>query len=357
MDDAMWYECAASDEYNNSYTFNFNLSVDHEFALEAAGETDVTVPYGESVTLAVEPIDLPGVTYSWEDSNGPIIGADGTELTISSVERYGWYSCNAETEYASTGAEFRVFVENGFYADDSWVEETAKLGNAEPIKLTMDAGSDSGVDYCWDCFGTNYFIDLSQETGNSITIDEIEGNYYIQCTASDKFGNNAMREWFISIDNDLKIDPIEDIYIKSGERAEIPFSASCDKGSIKKSFACEYGMELPMIGADGNVFTTGRITNDLLVTAAATDEYGNLAECTFTIHVVPEDGFMKGDVNGDNEISADDLTLLSRFVAGIEPIPSDAVRAACDVTGEGEVTADDLTKLSRKVAGIIQTLD
>ena len=66
---------------------------------------------------------------------------------------------------------------------------------------------------------------------------------------------------------------------------------------------------------------------------------------------------MKGDVNGDNEISADDLTLLSRFVAGIEPIPSDAVRAACDVTGEGEVTADDLTKLSRKVAGIIQTLD
>ena len=116
-------------------------------------------------------------------------------------------------------------------------------------------------------------------------------------------------------------------------------------------------MELPVIGADGNTFTTGRITNDLLVTAAATDEYGNLAECTFTIHVVPEGGFMKGDVNGDNEISADDLTLLSRFVAGIEPIPSDAVKAACDVTGEGEVTADDLTKLSRKVAGIIQTLD
>ena len=65
-----------------------------------------------------------------------------------------------------------------------------------------------------------------------------------------------------------------------------------------------------------------------------------------------------GDVNGDGEVSADDLTLLSRYVAGIEPVPEDdAVRAICDVTGNGEVDANDLTLLSRYVAGIITSLN
>ena len=65
----------------------------------------------------------------------------------------------------------------------------------------------------------------------------------------------------------------------------------------------------------------------------------------------------RGDVNGNDEVSADDLTLLSRYVANIEPIPQDqTVFKACDVDGNGEVDANDLTLLSRLVAGIIPEL-
>jgi hypothetical protein len=94
-----------------------------------------------------------------------------------------------------------------------------------------------------------------------------------------------------------------------------------------------------------------------LVTAAATDEYGNLAECTFTIHVLPEGGLMKGDVNGSGEVDADDLTALSRYVAQIEKDWEAARVAAADVNGDNQVDANDLTMLSRYVARIITSFD
>lgn len=65
----------------------------------------------------------------------------------------------------------------------------------------------------------------------------------------------------------------------------------------------------------------------------------------------------KGDVTGDGEVSADDLTVVSRHVAQIEPLKGNAVLRAADVTKDGGVSADDLTVLSRYVAQIITTLD
>ena len=75
----------------------------------------------------------------------------------------------------------------------------------------------------------------------------------------------------------------------------------------------------------------------------------------FDILVVPAGGIVKGDVTGEGEVSADDLTALSRYVAQIETGWSQTKLAAADVTGDGEVDANDLTLLSRYVAGIITT--
>ena len=64
-----------------------------------------------------------------------------------------------------------------------------------------------------------------------------------------------------------------------------------------------------------------------------------------------------GDVTGDGEVDANDLTALSRHVARIEEFTDSNILKAADVTGDGEVDANDLTVLSRYVARIINSFD
>ena len=65
----------------------------------------------------------------------------------------------------------------------------------------------------------------------------------------------------------------------------------------------------------------------------------------------------KGDFDGDGEVTADDLVMLSRHVAKIEALPGNALVRAADASGNGSPDAEDLTMFSRYVAGIIDTLD
>jgi len=63
-------------------------------------------------------------------------------------------------------------------------------------------------------------------------------------------------------------------------------------------------------------------------------------------------GILLGDVNGDGEVGAADVTMLARHAGQIELI-TDALRLSCaDLTGNGLVEADDLTALARKVSHI-----
>ena len=63
-----------------------------------------------------------------------------------------------------------------------------------------------------------------------------------------------------------------------------------------------------------------------------------------------------GDLNGDDLVNSDDLTLLARHVAGIETVSGQALDNA-DVNGDGVVNSDDLTLHARFVAGIITGWD
>ncbi len=76
----------------------------------------------------------------------------------------------------------------------------------------------------------------------------------------------------------------------------------------------------------------------------------------YCIYKEPGGAALPGDVNGDGEVNAADLTALARHVARIEVITDAALLANADVTGEGDVTAADLTKLARYVARIISEL-
>ena len=63
---------------------------------------------------------------------------------------------------------------------------------------------------------------------------------------------------------------------------------------------------------------------------------------------------LKGDLDLNGKVSAEDLTLLARAVAGIETLEGEALLNA-DVNGDGKINSEDLTMHARYVAGIIDT--
>ena len=69
-----------------------------------------------------------------------------------------------------------------------------------------------------------------------------------------------------------------------------------------------------------------------------------------------ENEYTLGDVNGDGEVNANDVTALARHIAKIESIADEALLAAADVNKDGDVGAEDLTHLARFIAKIIPEL-
>ncbi|MCD7902842.1 MAG: leucine-rich repeat protein [Oscillospiraceae bacterium] len=63
-----------------------------------------------------------------------------------------------------------------------------------------------------------------------------------------------------------------------------------------------------------------------------------------------------GDLNGDGEVDASDLTILARHVGKVETMEDETALANADVTGDGNVDASDLTKLAQYVGKIISSL-
>ncbi|MBQ7897962.1 MAG: hypothetical protein IJ323_06015 [Clostridia bacterium] len=69
----------------------------------------------------------------------------------------------------------------------------------------------------------------------------------------------------------------------------------------------------------------------------------NTSATVTVVHYTP------GDVNGDGNVTARDITALSRYIAGGYNIT--VVEAALDINRDGNVTARDITTLSRYIAG------
>jgi len=70
----------------------------------------------------------------------------------------------------------------------------------------------------------------------------------------------------------------------------------------------------------------------------------------------PAEGAIRGDLDLDGDVDAEDLTALARHVGGIELAEGQALRNA-DVDGSGGVDANDLTTHARYVGGIITGWD
>ena len=89
---------------------------------------------------------------------------------------------------------------------------------------------------------------------------------------------------------------------------------------------------------------------------AAGSEDASIAPATAKVVVTeaePEEPVMLGDVNGDGELDARDLTRLKKYFAGTVQLDEAGLKAA-DCNGDGELDARDLTRLKKYFAGTAQ---
>ena len=68
------------------------------------------------------------------------------------------------------------------------------------------------------------------------------------------------------------------------------------------------------------------------------------------------DDLLLGDVNGDGDVDAKDLTALAKHLAKIETITDEKLLSNADTNQDGKVSAEDLTKLAKYIAKIISSL-
>ena len=76
---------------------------------------------------------------------------------------------------------------------------------------------------------------------------------------------------------------------------------------------------------------------------------------TITLRVVQraqEVPSIKGDVNGDGEVTSADLSIIVNIIAGLEENETFLQRA--DVNGDGEITAIDISEVVNIIAGIAE---
>ena len=111
--------------------------------------------------------------------------------------------------------------------------------------------------------------------------------------------------------------------------------------------------------ADGayfeNVYPTEIGEEESYIYLAGTDmEYTKLGKIIPNVEEVvpPPVTGMKGDVDVDGDVDANDVTALLRHVGGIESITNATGLANGEVDGDGELTASDVTTLLRHVSGV-----
>ncbi|MCC8077999.1 MAG: leucine-rich repeat protein, partial [Oscillospiraceae bacterium] len=146
---------------------------------------------------------------------------------------------------------------------------------------------------------------------------------------------------------------------------ENEIAATCtEDGSYDSVTYCtvcgeELSRETVTVPATGHNYVS-EVTKEATATQDGVTTY-TCTECgdTYT-ESIPATGTSdatSGDLNGDDEVNASDLTILARHVGKVETMEDETALANADVTGDGNVDASDLTRLAQYVGKIISSLD
>lgn len=309
------YYCEITDEYDNSKSVRFNVSVDNELQAEADGmDTDLTVQLNGSATLKVSANCYTGsLTYQWykEYNNGQnwvtetLDGETEPELTISAPAKYTEYYCEIRDEYGSNAfVWFYVHIDNGFQA---WADGDSSIavepGGSATLR-TMASCSQGELHYEWHHLVryTNEDQELEPEdlildgeTANELTVSSITRFEEYYCRVTDDYGNSE-NVWFtIVIENDFSMSYVGSSYkyTTAGRPVTLAVRASCRNGELTYQWynsSSDYDEIIPDATTDS--LTLENPVMDQTYICRISDMYGTVINGWFSVNIVT--GFYAG---------------------------------------------------------------
>jgi len=301
------YACSAQDRYGNTAECWFYVYVDNGFSI-AADESSVPMvaQAGDSAYLKVSAsaYDADGVTYQWFDNSGePVEGAAGDSLTVENVTDYGWYYCGAYDKYGNyDSVYFEVGVENNLSVENlsgRFLRVSAGEDAVLQVRVAADDMSDLAVYWSSDS-GEGEAEILPDATGlSSYTVENVTGRTAVNCTVIDRYGNNVVIYYVITVDSGLEVS-----YGAAGDRIKVPLGGSVTLApvvTVNDGVSVYYNWEGfgDQKYCDAASVELTDIRERIEVWCWISDEYGNEKRITYIIEV--ENGLTASAV-GDTEI-------------------------------------------------------
>ena len=199
-----YYRCVARDRFGNEASMWFDILVENHLSATPVGGSDKPIAPGREVTLevAVTADDMNGITYAWTIDGQSFSDVGGSSLTLKTVDTRKEVFCTVTDAYGNECyVYFNVYVDNGFSVTrvGPQVVKVAPGGSAT-LAVIISVQDDEDMTISWS--GTN----LEDETGTSVTIENVSWREWCSCTVTDKYGNSETIDFIVTVDSGLFVE-------------------------------------------------------------------------------------------------------------------------------------------------------
>ena len=297
-----YVSCRVFDDSDNYQSITFSISTDTGLTAYVAGTkttyAEYTVPFGESVTLAVDAhVNVGSLHYQWScDGSRPAelpTDESTSSFTISNIQQGYYISCRvSDDDNNYKYVSFRINPDTGLKAsiegsDTNYRCYDVPLGDS--VTLSIKAETNGGnLHYRWECFeGEAPGLPTDDQT-SSFTIPEVTCHAYLCCQVSDDLGGSVDLYMEINVDNGLRAcvagtDSTRVYYFDSSAPQTLEVEASANQGDLtyRWTIRSRSGSSRQVSG-DGPSLFVGTVTEECNYYCYVTDIYGNEEIVTFS---------------------------------------------------------------------------
>lgn len=299
------YSCYITDDYGNSGTVTFIVSVENGFSVSAVGGPIRYLPENGTTTLCVDAHCTEGeLTYSWSRSgysgHKELRETTDTLITEPLTESNTSYICVITDRYGNT--EYVAYTLNIDNELRAWAVSDPKISLSQKSDVTMQvAGSCSSGELSYQWFrvenspeGDHDSIYITQDIcaeGASFTAENVNSAVMYRCRVSDRYNNYVNVTFEIDWENGFTTSTVQNPFylVEPGETIALEVNASCTAGDLtyqwfESSFGATYYSAVRYSSSSDRVLTR-TCDRSKLYTCIVSDQYGNTASHHFYVIV------------------------------------------------------------------------
>ena len=329
---AVNYVFRVTDRFGSRVDLHFYIRVENNLQAWVKGKEGVATDYlfvteGEPLTLEVSATadDMEGLTYKWTDDFHDYDWEHpekytGSSYMIESVGIEECYFCNVTDKYGTCKTvafnvnpvgfdnDLRAYIlleddMGGYYKSHS-DSVSISAGESYTLSFNVEADMTDALTYNWYYQGNNdeEYVELAQTDGPQYTIDN-NGDHYkagnYKGVVHDQFGNEDSVEFFVKIDNLLRVyspdAPSErDVYKEAELGSSLTLQAAVEAEDLSgMTYKWEERVESGQYAlltegtVEGNTisYEIPGVTKKMRIRCTVTDMYGNSEFVNYIVSV------------------------------------------------------------------------